>query len=88
MNRPYKELMEKAECKQYALAEKIYQLGRADQKKEDNEFFNFESAWELEKQKIRADTIDECINSLGMVLDNENIKSELKHLFEQLKENL
>lgn len=41
---------------------------------------------ENQYQQGRADAIDECINSLGMVLDNENIKSELKHLFEQLKE--
>lgn len=30
MKRPYSELMEKANCVQYALAEKIYQLGRTD----------------------------------------------------------
>ena len=30
MKRPYSELMEKANCVQYALAEKIYQLGRAE----------------------------------------------------------
>lgn len=41
-----------------------YQQGRADQKKEDNEFFNFESAWELEKQKIRADAIEEFKQAL------------------------
>lgn len=30
MIRPYDRLMENAECNSYALAEKIYQLGRAD----------------------------------------------------------
>lgn len=50
-----------------------YEKGRADQKKEDNEFFNFEGAWELEKQKIKADTIEEvksllrCRNYRGCV---------------------
>lgn len=37
--------------------------------------------------KGSTDAIDECVKSLGMVLDNENIKSELKHLFEQLKDS-
>lgn len=91
MSRPYDKLMKDAECHRYALAEDIYQLGRADkdkelselpnqyseklwkiahdrgyeqgradQKEEDNAFFNFEGAWELEKKKVRADAIDEC----------------------------
>ena len=38
-----------------------YEKGRADQKEEDNAFFNFEGAWELEKKKVRADAIDECM---------------------------
>ena len=35
MKRPYSELMEKANCVQYALAEKIYQLGREDAMNDD-----------------------------------------------------
>lgn len=41
-----------------------YKQGKADQKKDDNEFFNFEAAWELEKRKIRADAIEEFYNRL------------------------
>lgn len=33
--------------------------GKADQKKDDNEFFNFEAAWELEKKKIKQDGVKE-----------------------------
>ena len=46
------------------LCDKWYNKGRADQKEEDNAFFNFEGAWELEKKKVRADAIDECIEKL------------------------
>lgn len=41
-------------------ANQKYEQGRADQKEEDNAFFNFEGAWKLEKKKVRADAIDEC----------------------------
>lgn len=47
----------------------IYQQGRADQKVEDNEFFNFEGAWRLEKQKIRVEVIDEYLKAF---CDNDN----------------
>lgn len=41
-----------------------YSKGRADQKEEDNAFFNFEGAWELEKKKVRVDAIDECMRAI------------------------
>lgn len=41
------------------IRKEAYEQGRSDQKAEDNEFFNFEGAWRLEKQKIREDAIDE-----------------------------
>lgn len=46
-------------CFNKPLLNNAYEQGRADQKKEDNEFFNLESGYEMEKQKIRADAIDE-----------------------------
>lgn len=48
-----------------------YQQGRADQKKEDNEFFNFEGAWELEKQKVRAEVIAEISREMRVLYGNE-----------------
>lgn len=78
--------------------EEAYQQGRADQKKEDNEFFNFDGAWELEKQKIRKDAIDGINKIIQFIKDNSfNHKLEydsfkaigssvMIELLEQLKE--
>lgn len=60
-----------------------YEQGRADQKEEDNAFFNFEGAWELEKKKVRADAIDDVLFILydkGYINsdDEEYIKKQLK----------
>lgn len=54
-----------------------YNKGRADQKEEDNEFFSFEGAWELEKKKCRADAIDKVIKYLDaqfLMQNNPNSK--------------
>lgn len=71
------------------LREEAYQKGRADQKEEDNAFFNFEGAWELEKKKVRADTIDKFINKVvGLrIYDNDLNLLDLKMVAEQLKDS-
>lgn len=53
---------------------RAYNQGRADQKKADNEFFNFEGAWELARQEfaepqktgvqIKVDAVKEFIKAL------------------------
>ena len=72
-----------------------YKKGRADQKEEDNEFFNFEGAWELEKKKVRADAIDEYRKEMhDMIEGNEEFTDWQKYeilqcnelVAEQLKE--
>lgn len=59
------DILAKDEYKIRDVIDMAYEKGRADQKEEDNEFFNFEGAWELEKRKIRTEVIDECIEALG-----------------------
>lgn len=46
-----------------------YEKGRADQKAEDNKFFNFEGSWQLEKEKIRADVLEEYVNELKRYME-------------------
>ena len=75
-----------------AMCDAHYRQGRADQKEEDNVFFNFEGAWELEKKKVRADAIDEFARAF--IEEGKKIKyvrhlwieSTCKKIAEQLKE--
>lgn len=61
--------------------DKGYQQGRADQKKADNEFFNFESAYEMEKQKIRADAIDEFVEFANTMPTVEEEDGEIRPMW-------
>lgn len=68
-----------------------YEQGRADQKEEDNVFFNFEGAWELEKKKVRADAFEELFflakeNAYDDGVDYSISLQVLDELIEQLKE--
>lgn len=72
---------------------KFYQQGRADQKGEDNTFFNFEAAWEMEKKKVKAESIDEFESLLYEFGYFESFsmrlviyQDDLKKLIQQLKE--
>lgn len=74
---------------------KGYKKGRADQKEEDNAFFNFEGAWELEKKKCRVDVIEKFATrleeELTMVMPRDKVKYlmyKVHTVLEKLKEQM
>lgn len=56
-----------------------------DKIKKDNAFFNFEGAWELEKKKVRADAINECIEMLNGI--DKQVANLVKELFDLKEQN-